>query len=354
MRRGANLPIEQRTFMTFRLGLAGLGTIHPMHAYALARLPDFEVAAAYDPRPDARCALPDVDRAETLAELLDRSDLDAILVAVPTLDHFEVTRQALVAGRHVVLEKPVAVNSVEFETLYRIVEERNRTCFAMLHDSVGDEIVHFQEELLPSLAPTLGRLKSVHSTYHDPYDARGELEERRSGLVGSWLDSASNALSVVCRFVDRLRVLEATVLLDAPGSPDTQDVEARVRFTGHAVGADESHPVAVAIDTSWLDDRKTKGTCLEYEGGSVLLQHRSRRIVIRSPEGEQSIDATTDLDRLGAQYIRVFRDFARSLERGIDNRDFAASIHRPLLNIYSDDRLVRRYRCGGANRPVLA
>lgn len=330
--------------MTFRLGLAGLGRIHPVHADAIARVPELEVVAAYDPRPSAECLVPGVARAATLQVLLDRSDIDAILVAVPTLDHFEVTRQALSAGRHVLLEKPVAVDADGFEEIYRTADAQNRICFAMLHDSVGDEIVHFQEQILPSLGPSLGRLRRVHSVYYDPYDARGELEQRRPGLVGSWLDSASNALSVVCCFTDRLRVREASILLDSPGSPDREDVEARVSFSGFAVGADESHAVDVKVDTSWLEDREEKGTRLDYENGAVLLEHDSRRITIEGGAGSQVIELSTDLDRLRSQYIRVMRDFARSAADGEDNRAFAASVHRPLLGVYSEERLTRRYR----------
>lgn len=330
--------------MTFRLGLAGLGRIHPVHADAIARVPELEAVAAYDPRPEAACLLPGVVRAETLDALIDRSDIDAILVAVPTLDHYDVTLRALTAGRHVLLEKPIAVDAKDLEAIYTTADAQHRICFAMLHDSVGDEIVHFQEQLLPSLAPELGRLQRVHSVYHDPYDARGELEQRRPGLVGSWLDSASNALSVVCCFADRLQLQEADILLDSPGSPDREDVEARVRFSGFAVGADESNPVAVDVDTSWLEDRGEKGTRLYFERGTVLLEHDSRRITIERGDQSQMIDLSSDLDRLRAQYIRVMRDFARSAADGEDNRAFAASVHDPLLSIYGDEQLTRRYR----------
>jgi predicted dehydrogenase len=331
--------------MTLRIGLVGLGDIHPVHADALARVTDIEVVAAYDPRPDAVCHSPGAHRAPSLRALLEREDLDAVLVAAPTLKHFEITREILEAGHHVLVEKPVTVNLAEFEALYEIADRNGRICFAMLHDSVGDEIVHFQERLYPKLSAALGRLTAVRSTYFDAYVARGELEMRRPGLMGSWVDSASNSLSVVCCFADRLEVVSAEILLDGPGSPDREDVDARVAFTGAAVGTDGSHPVEVTVATSWLEDRYSKATRLEYEGGAVVLEHDTRLITLDLPGSPtEVVSAVTELERLRAQYVRVFHDYARLAAAGADNREFARSIHRPLLSIYDGGRLTRRYR----------
>jgi predicted dehydrogenase len=59
-----------------------------------------------------------------LDDLLDRSDLDAVVIATPVATHFELAKRALLAGKHVLVEKPLASNSKQAEELVTIAEER--------------------------------------------------------------------------------------------------------------------------------------------------------------------------------------------------------------------------------------
>jgi predicted dehydrogenase len=59
-----------------------------------------------------------------IEELLGRSDVDAVLIATPVGTHFELAKQALLAGKHVLVEKPLAANSKQAEELVAIAEER--------------------------------------------------------------------------------------------------------------------------------------------------------------------------------------------------------------------------------------
>ncbi len=57
-------------------------------------------------------------------EELLASDLDAVIIATPAVTHFPLARQALLAGKHVLVEKPFAVNTAESLELVQIAEER--------------------------------------------------------------------------------------------------------------------------------------------------------------------------------------------------------------------------------------
>jgi predicted dehydrogenase len=66
-------------------------------------------------------------RARTTAdfdELLADDDLDAVAVATPVVTHYELAKRALEAGKHVFVEKPPAMTSVEAEDLCATAEER--------------------------------------------------------------------------------------------------------------------------------------------------------------------------------------------------------------------------------------
>jgi predicted dehydrogenase len=90
-----------------------------------------EVVAVCDSDPVIRdrisTADPEVDVLEDFDGLISRADVDAIVVATQTPDHFAMSLGALNAGKHVFVEKPMARTSAEAAQLKRTAEERGLT-----------------------------------------------------------------------------------------------------------------------------------------------------------------------------------------------------------------------------------
>jgi predicted dehydrogenase len=61
-----------------------------------------------------------------LDELLGDPDLDAVVVATPAVTHYELAKRALEAGKHVLVEKPPAMNAVDAEDLVAASESSGR------------------------------------------------------------------------------------------------------------------------------------------------------------------------------------------------------------------------------------
>ncbi|NBX25430.1 MAG: gfo/Idh/MocA family oxidoreductase [Planctomycetes bacterium] len=96
-----------------RIGIIGTGSIGRVHARHAARV-GLPVGAAWDPVSEAVEALrtehPDVTHEPSLERLLARSDIDGVVIAVPNDLHEAIAVQALQAGKHVLLEKPMATS----------------------------------------------------------------------------------------------------------------------------------------------------------------------------------------------------------------------------------------------------
>jgi myo-inositol 2-dehydrogenase / D-chiro-inositol 1-dehydrogenase len=96
-----------------RVGLIGCGGVGgDVHLRLLRRMPGVTLAAVADLDPNRRLA---AERAgvPTTADadaLLSRSDIDAVVIAVPPAAHAAVASAALERGRHVYLEKPLAAS----------------------------------------------------------------------------------------------------------------------------------------------------------------------------------------------------------------------------------------------------
>jgi predicted dehydrogenase len=59
-------------------------------------------------------------------ELLADDTLDAVVIATPVPTHYALTKQALEAGKHVFVEKPPAMRSVEMDELVSLATEKDR------------------------------------------------------------------------------------------------------------------------------------------------------------------------------------------------------------------------------------
>ncbi len=96
-----------------RIGIVGTGSIGRVHARHAARV-GLPVAAAWDPRPVAveafRAEQPAVAVEPSLETLLARADIHGVVIAVPNDLHEPLAVQALQAGKHVLLEKPMATS----------------------------------------------------------------------------------------------------------------------------------------------------------------------------------------------------------------------------------------------------
>jgi predicted dehydrogenase len=108
-----------------RVGVVGVGHIGKNHARLYHDLENAEFAALYDT---------DREKAEQLAKeygtiaatsLEDFSArVDAASVATPTNSHFEVARQLLDDGKHLLIEKPITEKTVDANELARVATER--------------------------------------------------------------------------------------------------------------------------------------------------------------------------------------------------------------------------------------
>ena len=103
-----------------RIGIIGCGGIaNGKHMPSLKKLPDVEMVAFCDiivERAEKAARDYGVEGAKVYTdyhELLAREDIDVVHVLTPNREHSQITVDALNAGKHVMCEKPMAINSAE-------------------------------------------------------------------------------------------------------------------------------------------------------------------------------------------------------------------------------------------------
>lgn len=115
---------------TIRFGLIGYGAWGAHHARAIRETAGAELVgiAARSPESQAaaRAAQPDVEVIGDYRLLLDQPDIDVIDIVVPTHLHHEIACAALKAGKHVLLEKPMAATVEHCEEIVSLASKHQR------------------------------------------------------------------------------------------------------------------------------------------------------------------------------------------------------------------------------------
>src|SRR4051812_29571330 len=96
-----------------RVAVLGAGFMGGTHAKAYAAMPDVEVAAIYAPSPGRGGPLAEEIGSrwtEDLGAVLADESIEAVDVCLPTPQHRPVTESVLAGGKHVLLEKPIALS----------------------------------------------------------------------------------------------------------------------------------------------------------------------------------------------------------------------------------------------------
>jgi predicted dehydrogenase len=109
-----------------RVGIIGFGRIGAEHAAWLGKTEGAAAAAVADATPARRelAAARGLRVVDHLDALLTDPEIDAVLVSSPTAMHFEHASAALSAGKHVMVEKPLAMDLAQSRAL---VEQAERT-----------------------------------------------------------------------------------------------------------------------------------------------------------------------------------------------------------------------------------
>ena len=118
-----------------RIGLVGLGKIaRDQHLPAIAATEGVELVAIAS----RNAVLDDIPSFKSLDEMLgSKTGFDAVVLCQPPSARFDDARRALIAGKHVFLEKPPGATVSEVELLAKLAQSANVTLFGSWHSRFG-------------------------------------------------------------------------------------------------------------------------------------------------------------------------------------------------------------------------
>jgi predicted dehydrogenase len=155
--------------MSIKFGLVGLGTGGRSLPLAIAKTTGFAFVAGADLRAEARAQYASEFAIQTFASveaLCALQELDAVYVATPNPFHAEHAIAALQAGKHVMVEKPMALTLEDCDRMIAAAEQ-NRVKLMVAHTRSWNAPIRKMREIISS--DRLGRVTQVHTIRYSPW-----------------------------------------------------------------------------------------------------------------------------------------------------------------------------------------
>ena len=281
--------------MAIRVGIIGLGKItEDQHVPVIAGNPDFELVAVASQR---GMTVDGVPTFRTPAEMYDAvPDLDAVAVCTPPQVRHAYAREALVAGKHVMLEKPPAATVTELDDLAAFAAARGRVLMTTWHSQYNAAVSRARDLLA---GQTVERLEVIWKE-----DVRrwhpGQKWIWQPGGFGVF-DPGINALSIVTLIMPQA-VFVRRADLTYPANCDAP-IAASIEFATHARRA------GLTAEFDWRQTGpQTWDIAIETsEGQTLLLSGGGARL---------AVDGKPDTDAPPQEYEAIYARFAELVGSG--------------------------------------
>lgn len=248
-----------------RIGVLGLGMASPPHLQSLLALQDrVSVAAAFSPSPARRQAVHNTYGfaiADSAEAIFDDASIDAVMVLTPPNTHLELVRKAAVSRKHVLLEKPLEIETARAETLVSLMEDAGLTLAVVLQHRFRAVAVALKEMIddgrLGDLVACSARLYNWRpQTY---YDQPGRGTRVRDG-GGVLLTQGIHTIDLMISVTGLPSQVSGFAATSAIHQMETEDIAtAALRFANDALGSITATTCAFPGFADAIDIIGTKG-----------------------------------------------------------------------------------------------
>lgn len=284
-----------------KIAIVGIGKIaRDQHVPAIAASKEWELAATV-----SRIGTVDgVDAYTDFTRMLaERTDIDAVSLCMPPVPRYDFAAKALLAGRHVMLEKPPGATLAEVHALQKLANAKGLTLYASWHSRMAIAVSAAKAWLADK------SITRAHITWKE--DVRkwhpGQDWVFEPGGMGVF-DPGINALSILTEILPHpIHLKEATV--EVPSNRQTP-IAARLMFSNN-----------VSAEFDWRQvGPQTWDIELETDAGPLALRMGGNRLELdgTSVAGQNSIKG---------EYPALYERLAELVHLGQSEVDLSPMVH---------------------------
>lgn len=315
---------------TLRIGMIGCGEIsNKATAPGIAAATNARLEMAMDVREEIATDMGeqyDVPHTTDLDELLSNEYVDAVYIATPHYLHAPLSIRALEAGKHVLVEKPIATRLEDADALLAKARETGRKLYVAYSAQVSDEMVRLRDWIGQGM---LGQVTGVHIVYRadkDPSYWSGGFTLRVHDEWRKFVDKAGGGPLIMntvhdlntMRFLTGLEAARVYAEYDTfttPGIEVEDYITVLIRYQNGAIGSLEAGCTVPGRDPLGAANR------IYGKKGQVVFRHEVPQIYVREawdevPGGEWWEMPAQEPDP--APRKTMIEKFARSVIEGVD------------------------------------
>ncbi|WHO79284.1 Gfo/Idh/MocA family protein [Rhizobium leguminosarum] len=285
------------------LAIVGVGKIvRDQHLPSIAKNPDFALVATAS----RHGTVEGVKSYTTIEAMLDAEpSIDAVSLCMPPQYRYEAAYKALVAGKHVFLEKPPGATLSEVADLEALASKQGASLFASWHSRYAPGV----EAAKAFLASTT--IKSVHVIWKEDVRHWHPNQEWiwQAGGLGVF-DPGINALSIVTHILPR-RIFITEAVLEFPENRDAP-IAADIHFRNA-----DGLPVHAEFD--WLQTGK--------QSWDIVAETAAGQMVLAEGGAKLLIDGALRFAEPEQEYPSLYRRFAEIIKAGKSDVDLAPLRH---------------------------
>ena len=246
-----------------KIGLIGFGAIARRHVDAIAKGQWFALCAVASPPPVVDG--PDCPIFASHGEMLAHASmLDAVAVCTPPHVRYQIARDVMLAGKHVLLEKPPSITLGESIALEQVARKMHLSVFAAWH-SRYNRAVCLARKLLSRRQIRSARINWLEDVERWHANQDWIWEPKGFGVF----DAGINALSILTQIVPSPVIVTDTVMWSQPG----RHAPIAARIDGRLTDG----PAELRINLDWRASEECRELELECTDGTTLRLGQSGR-----------------------------------------------------------------------------
>lgn len=267
--------------MSIKFALAGCGHIAKRHAEHIHNHPEAELVAVFDTKSDRTKSLAEAHNckaANSLEDLLAQ-DFDILNICAPNGNHAEIAMAALKAGKHVLVEKPMALNIEDAEKMIDLSMRHGRQLFVVKQNRFNPP-VKAVKELLEE-----GKLGQIYAVQVNCFWNRNEQYYKQSDWKGTKALDGGTLYTQFSHFVDIFYYLFG----------DIDNISGIVSNVNHA---------------DMIDFEDTGFFNFAFKNGGIGSFNYTTSCHLKNMEGSITVFAENATIKIGGQYLNTI-DFQR-------------------------------------------
>ncbi len=217
------------------------------HAPFISIHPGFNLYAVWERTKNlAGDKYPGTKTFRTLEEMLADENIELVIINTPSVTHYEYAKQAILAGKHLVVEKPFTATVAQAEKLIELAKKNNVKLSVYQNRRYDSDYKTVKKILDEGL---LGKIidAEIHYDRYTPELSYKVHKETPTAAVGSVYDLGAHLIDQALQFFGMPVAVSADIAINRPGSQVDDYFDIKLFYPSHRVTLKSSYFVREAL-----------------------------------------------------------------------------------------------------------